>query len=99
MAPLTTSHFARDCTNAPHTCEECGEKNHLEKHCLVRSDAPIPETLPAYRKKLITERRAAYKAKANGGAIAMSAQAPMTMREESVNFWASLDMNGFGPGI
>jgi hypothetical protein len=65
----TIGHVLFDCTKPKASCEECGEKGHLTKHCYVRSDMPLPSGMNAERKQKITAQRAAYQAGKAGTAM------------------------------
>ena len=43
-------------------CGECGDKGHLDKHCWVRNDKPLPSYFDAAKRQRIEVKRIAYKA-------------------------------------
>ena len=57
-------HTIRGCPSPKVTCGECGDKGHLDKHCWIRNDKPLPFHFDDAKKQRIEVKRIAYKATA-----------------------------------
>jgi hypothetical protein len=57
-------HTIRSCPSPKVTCGECGDKGHLDKHCWIRNDKPLPFHFDDAKKQRIEVKRIAYKATA-----------------------------------
>ena len=57
----TIGHSLSECAVPKVTCDECGDRGHMTKHCYVRNDKPLPAGMDAAKKQRITDKRVAYK--------------------------------------
>jgi hypothetical protein len=85
-------HSTKDCDKPKANCDTCGPAaGHLSKHCLVRSDKPIPSTLPEHIQASIQAKRDALHAKSNNAANVANACIPIDDEMDENEFFKLIE--------